>query len=283
MTEFAYKVGPLIFGSNVELPYVVVPVQLKTAEILVVDLLPEPPSPNGEHLHEVVDNRGVWHFSGGVASALVFSEKLAHICRNGVGSDLSGLTTIVLRIMLALGDVVLLHGSAVAKNDGAWVWFGESGSGKSTTAAREALEGALHLNDDVVPLCFNSEGQVCTFQCDRSASLLVEQNGSVCGLGEGLLPQSSHGRRSDGKSLYRLSPASSELYPVEFLGHLTRQGALSGYEVSSSECVRLLLQSTLGHRLIPNKPPRKHITLIAALVQQLASRESSQLGTLAVN
>jgi hypothetical protein len=269
MTDFTYKVGPLVFSSNMQLPYAAVPAHLSTASILLVDELPKSPPPQGNHLHEIWSERGVWLFSGGIPRALVRSERSAHIGRVDNTDSFAGVVAIALRTMLMLSGVVLLHGSAVAKNGRAWMWFGQSGSGKSTTAAREALGGALHLGDDVVPLCFNELGEVCTFQCDRVASLEHQPNGEVHGIDFSKLPLKADRIREDGKCLYQVSSASSELYPVERLEHLAERGIPSGIEISSSECIRLLLQSVGGRKLTPDASPRRPLTIVAALVQQL--------------
>lgn len=275
MTDFTYKVGPLIFSSNMQLPYAPAPAHLSAASILLVDELPKSPPPQGNHLHEFWSGQGVWLFSGGVARALVCSERVAHISRVGNADSFVGVVTIALRAIFTLSGVVLIHGSAVARNGRAWMWFGQSGSGKSTTAAREALRGALHLSDDVVPLCFNEKGEVCTFQCDRVASLECQSNGEVGGIDCGTLPPKIDSRREDGKISYQLSSASSELYPVERLEHLIERGVPSGINISSSECIRLLLQSVVGRRLTPDTSPRMPLATVAALVQQLARDPSA--------
>jgi hypothetical protein len=279
MTEFAYKVGPLVFSSNVELCYTEAPVHSKMAAISVVDELPESPAPQGQHAHEVFSEQGVWIFSDGVAHALVCSGERAYISRASHERDrYLAVVTLVLRTLLVFHGVVLLHASAVAKSDGAWIWFGNSGSGKSTAATRGALEGSLHLSDDVAPLCFNSDGQVCTFQCDRFASLIPGRCGAIQGLADVRLPQVVSGVRPDGKQLYRISPPCSGLFPVVRLTHLSTKGVPSQFKVSSSECLRLLIQSAVGCRLVPHKVSQKLLAVIAALVQQVSSVASSAGG-----
>lgn len=55
-------------------------------------------------------------------------------------------------VLLHRPDTVVLHGNAVVLDGRAWVFLGESGAGKSTTALELLQRGALLLADDRVPV-----------------------------------------------------------------------------------------------------------------------------------
>jgi hypothetical protein len=59
---------------------------------------------------------------------------------------------VILGIVLHLQGVVCLHGSAIAIQDQAILLLGDSGAGKSTTAAALSQRGFAILSDDIVPL-----------------------------------------------------------------------------------------------------------------------------------
>jgi hypothetical protein len=59
---------------------------------------------------------------------------------------------VILGIVLHLQGIVCLHGSAIAIQDQAILFLGDSGAGKSTTAAALSQRGFAILSDDIVPL-----------------------------------------------------------------------------------------------------------------------------------
>ena len=69
-----------------------------------------------------------------------------------LGDAVSYLLGPVFGLMMRLRGVVCLHASAVAMNEQAVLFMGESGSGKSTTAAVLAAQGCGLISDDIVPI-----------------------------------------------------------------------------------------------------------------------------------
>jgi hypothetical protein len=68
----------------------------------------------------------------------------------------SYLTNIVLGLYLRLSEQITLHASGVIIDDRAVLFCGESGAGKSTTAALFATRGHTVVTDDIAPLCLRA-------------------------------------------------------------------------------------------------------------------------------
>ncbi|WP_424016469.1 hypothetical protein ACOZ4N_11230 [Halorientalis pallida] len=66
----------------------------------------------------------------------------------------------ILGVLLHLRGTLLLHASAVATDDGAVVFLGDVGAGKSTTATAFEAAGHRLLDDDIVPIRFREETPV---------------------------------------------------------------------------------------------------------------------------
>lgn len=60
----------------------------------------------------------------------------------------------ILGVLLHLRGVLVLHASAVATDEGAVVFLGDMGAGKSTTATAFDMAGHRLLDDDIVPVRF---------------------------------------------------------------------------------------------------------------------------------
>lgn len=264
-----YKMGPLIIGSEIELPCAVVEDTGGGLDgvLRVVERLPKPSvslkSVNGE---AIVDD-AAWLFDGDTPEVLVQSTGLMSVVRQAL--DCPGLSRIfsALRCLFIMKGMVLLHGSAVAKNGKAFVWLGGSGSGKSTRAAQECLHGAVHLCDDTVPIYLNQRGEICTFQSERFANLVEQLDGSVRGLPDDI-PGSS-GKRDDGKGFYRLTQAYSDECRIERVEHIQEQGRIVCVNPHSDEFLRRTLISIAGLGEMQRVLGEQHVMIVAALMRQL--------------
>ena len=81
---------------------------------------------------------------------------------SGVSDDLVTLPLLgtVMAVVLQRRGRMVLHGSAVALGGKAWVFVGDKGAGKSTTAAALVSAGRPLLTDDVVALEIGADGRL---------------------------------------------------------------------------------------------------------------------------
>jgi hypothetical protein len=130
----------------------------------------------------------------------------------------------------------------------------------------ETLNGATHLNDDIVPLIFDDQGRVCTFQLDRFASLFKSCNPDLQKLYADLPTPSMD--RGDGKSLYQLSGPDATLYPIGKVQWLQSNGIQLDLDKSCNKSIGLLLHNLIGRGVIQKLVGPNHLAMIATLVEQ---------------
>jgi hypothetical protein len=270
MAEMFFRAGPLVIKSQIELPLLRVSQSVHNATFRRVERLPWLNLPRvGAGFPFLWSEQGVWLFHDEAATGFVSVDSDVQIldCRN----ELSLYTTclLALRVLSVQQGALLLHGSAVARNGVASVWIGESGSGKSTKAAIEALTGAVHVNDDIVPLIFDDQGRVCTFQLDRFANLLDNSNSILRELYAGL--PASHMARRDGKFLYQLSCPDGNLYPLGGINWLQGNGNERQLNKTSNQSIELLLHSIIGRGEVQKLVGRRHLEIIAQLLEQIST------------
>jgi hypothetical protein len=122
--------------------------------------------------------------------------------------------TIILSFVMYAEGIATLHGSAVARNGRAIVIAGESGSGKSTTAAELSRCGWSLLCDDLVPLSPGETDEgILVFPGIASPKLLPDAYARVAIPSRGGLPRSGR-PHSQGKAEKRRYHAGSCDRPV---------------------------------------------------------------------
>ncbi len=61
-------------------------------------------------------------------------------------------------VCLAYDDAPLLHGASVNRDGAAWIFFGRSGSGKSSAVLQSLQHSYPYFSDEIVPLCCEGFG-----------------------------------------------------------------------------------------------------------------------------
>jgi hypothetical protein len=269
MANKVYQIGPFVLRSQIELPYLEVDVQDCHATLEVSGEYPRPPGESDLSDGPILTELGWWAVFNRRVSSFV-SQKgeiiLAPQEQEG-GRYMHALCAI--RNFLMQRRVMLLHGSAVARNGEAVVWVGESGFGKSTAAATEvALRGATHLSDDVVPLFVDGLGRVVTFQCDRYAHLAIPPSEGLESLAQAL-PQHTEVRR-DGKGMYLLSPPDPTLYPIRRVIHPGfGLGSLEPEKVGSRG-LKGLISAVINLDIMQRMLGLEHLASLAKMLDQSA-------------
>lgn len=77
---------------------------------------------------------------------------------------------LITELLLAPDGAVLLHAAAVTVDESAWLFLGDSGFGKTTTARRLGREGAMRLSDDTLVLHLGTR-ELEPFVLDRGGGL----------------------------------------------------------------------------------------------------------------
>lgn len=98
----------------------------------------------------------------GVARYLIRDGKeiIIEACENAVPGDVATYTFgTALGSLLYQRHILALHGSAVGTKNGAVIFTGEKGAGKSTTASALAQAGKLFLSDDICAVAPSAEGK----------------------------------------------------------------------------------------------------------------------------
>lgn len=149
-------------------------------------------------------------------------------------------------LALAARGVWCLHGSAVAVSDGAVVFAGESGRGKSTLAARLQAAGFRRLADDVVPVELSSKG-VEVLPAFPQLKLPADRQ-----------PSAGAAERLPLRAVYVL-PGADGAPAVAGLAPAAAAGAL--------------LRHTVAARLFSAARLRAHLEAITALVDRVAVAE----------
>jgi hypothetical protein len=265
-----FQAGPLVIKSELELSLTQGSQGECNSTLSLVKNLPDSEMLRVSSEESLLwTDQGVWLFHDKAATGFVSIDSNAQILSEETGLSLYMTSLLALRVLAVQKGAVLLHASAVANNGVARVWIGESGSGKSTRAAQESLKGAVHLNDDIVPLIFDNQGRVCTFQLDRFASLFDSRNPDLREFYSGL-PAPRMNRR-DGKSLYQLSGPDAALYPISRMQWLQNNGSESDLDTSCNKSIGLLLHNIIGRGVVQKMAGKNHLLIIAKLLEQANS------------
>lgn len=267
MARKTYQIGPFVLSAGIELPYAEVEGCEPCATLSVSSDYPDPPwaceGPEGT----ITTAQGWWTVINSKVSSFVSSRGEIVLAPQPQEASLYAHAVCAIRNFLMQQGVMLLHGSAVARNGVATVWLGESGFGKSTAAASAVVcESAIHLSDDVVPIHVDAGGQVVTFQCDRYAHLAAPLPQKLESLGEGL-PRAT-GIRRDGKGMYLLSPPDTAMYPI-------RQIIIPGFRRGKDVPVRVgaaelgvLVRSIVSVGIVQRTLGSAHLERLAAMLRQ---------------
>jgi hypothetical protein len=267
-----YQIGPFVLRSQIELPYLEVDAQDHHATLEVSDRYPRPPMEYQFADGTIRAEVGWWNVFNRQVSSFVSMKGEIVLAPKGQGGSVYLHALCAIRNFLMQQRVMLLHGSAVARDGEAVVWLGENGFGKSTAAAMEVtLRGSVHLSDDVVPLCVDGSGQVVTFQCDRYAHLATPLSQGLESLAEAL-PRYTEVRR-DGKGMYLLSPPDCSLYPIRHVIHPGfGLGSVEPVEVGSKS-FKGLISAVVNLDLTQKFLGPEHLTRLAKMVAQSADHE----------
>jgi hypothetical protein len=133
----------------------------------------------------------------------------------------------------------------------------------------ETLKGAVHMNDDIVPLIFDDHGRVCTFQLDRFANLFENNRSSLQAFYADL--PGSHMARRDGKFLHQLSRPDATLYPVGRIQWLQSNRIGLELDTISNQSIGLLLHAIIGGGKVQKVVGRVHLEILAQLLRQIST------------
>lgn len=182
----------------------------------------------------------------------------------------------VLGLILRLRGTVCLHASAVAGDDGALVFVGPPGAGKSTTAAILAQSGHAILSDDIVALA-EAAGRIHVLPAFPFLCLWPDSAKMLCGSADSL-------PRFVGSWDKRCLSATSSSWGFAFanralplaaifvLGERTANPVPSVSPLSAQDALRQLLANSYAGRLLPPDLRAKEFLLLARLVANKAVR-----------
>ncbi len=153
------------------------------------------------------------------------------------GDDLYWFQRDIFGILACMSGGLMLHASAlIANEDGAWVFCGDSGAGKSTVCRMLASEGLAPINDEINWLFWNEDG----------ALHIVNQPYWFAGNGPPFLPVAGLYLLEQGEQCtLRPAPPRSEIFARLLASHLSIDTKYDFMKLRA-EALRLLVE---GHRI----------------------------------
>lgn len=180
----------------------------------------------------------------------------------------------VLGLLLRLRGTVCLHASAVACDDGALVFVGPPGAGKSTTAAILAQNGHAILADDIVALA-EVAGRILVLPAFPFLCLWPDSAQMLCGSADSLprFVESWEKRclSADGRGL-AFEPRALPLAGIFVLGERTANPVPSTSLLSPQTALVDLLSNSYAGRLLPTELRGKEFSFLARLITNIPIR-----------
>jgi hypothetical protein len=156
-----YKAFGLSIRSDLTLPGLLAGTGTPEVEIRLEKLPPPPPQALDQGYYVQVSSQEVhfyWHEVGSILvreGREIIVDLLPEAVESGVHQVLAGP---VMAVIMHQRERLPLHASGVIAAGGALVFLGDSGMGKSTTAAAFYAGGHPLIADDLIALCFNGSG-----------------------------------------------------------------------------------------------------------------------------
>ena len=168
-------------------------------------------------------------------------------------------------LMLRFRGVVCLHASSVVIDDRAFLFTGDAGAGKSTTAAAMSQRGHALLADDIVAIT-DRDGKFLATPAYPYISLWPESTKMICGPGA-KLPALINGFEKQ-----RFSPANFQNSPVP-LGGIFAFGERSAGEdlprideLTPREQLMTLVANSYGSHVLPDSSRAEEFQLFGRMV-----------------
>lgn len=173
--------------------------------------------------------------------------------------------------VLRLRGFLCLHASAVAVNGGAVAFVGESGGGKSTTAAGFAQRGHAVLADDVVAI-FGPPGSLLVTPSYPELRLWPDSAAAIYGSDNGRsesMPTKEKSRLDLRQRGQRFQDEPLPLAAVYILNDAHAAGRDDLRTLTHREALMTLVANTHAGRLLDKKARKQEFELLAALVARV--------------
>lgn len=267
-----YGLAGHFLSADIDLPLPIVDVGTRTAKLAIrrTDYLPE--KPLGAFLNNgvVLDGPNAWIEPPHAAAACFVEPGMLSYCtvRDVSPTTCSRLVMAALPCALASMGVVSFHAGAVADHEGAQIFLGESGTGKSTLSAALAHKGDDLLSDDVTLVTLGDDGSPIAWKFQPEAALNKDSY-ELASLHNDPLPNPTV-VRVDGKAVVRFGEVIRDMgwkvTKITVLDQLPNDMMLA----DRVERLKILIRKMQFPSIIKATLGAAHLEVLAALVCKAA-------------